>query len=55
MAVPRMYPDEPRGRAARLAIETCKDPAGRAGTDAPIAEHLLRRPRAPAVGPQSAR
>lgn len=46
MAAPRKYPDELRERATRLAIETRKDPAGRAGSIKRIADQLDVHPEA---------
>jgi transposase len=46
MAAPRKYPDELRERAARLAIEARKDPAGRAGAIKRIADQLDVHPEA---------
>ncbi|MFE4582993.1 transposase [Streptomyces chartreusis] len=46
MAAPRKYPDELCERATGLAVEACKDPAGRAGVIKWIADQLDVHPEA---------
>ncbi|WP_079050862.1 IS3 family transposase [Streptomyces sp. NRRL F-5122] len=46
MAAPRKYPDELGERATRLAVEACKDPAGRADAIKRIADPLDVHPEA---------
>jgi transposase len=45
MAVPRRYPDELCERAARVAVDGCKDPATRSGALARIGGQLGINPR----------
>ena len=40
MAAPRKYPDEPRERATRMAVDARRDPATRAGALARIGKQL---------------